>query len=162
MHIILSRRRQNKNRKEIAMSSLLFYAIILQIFAHGLNAQLLTEKIPLGKSFLCVYLKEYYKQKSYHITLPFHFYCVWPFSSLVFKHSSWVNLIFFYSLFLQLYDVFCFSSRVWLLLFFVFLAMSFLLSSVSRNVCFFFTPQISYFYYVVRFTLFSFIFWFFA
>ncbi|XP_055317645.1 glutamate receptor 1-like isoform X2 [Sitodiplosis mosellana] len=51
MHIIFNRR-QKINRREVTMSSLLFYAIILQIFAvHGLNAQLLAEKIPLGAIF---------------------------------------------------------------------------------------------------------------
>lgn len=55
MHIIINRRRQKINRRERAVSSLLFYASILQIFAHGLNAQLLTEKIPLGKSFIHFY-----------------------------------------------------------------------------------------------------------
>lgn len=69
MHIIFSSRRQNIKkhqqrpwrRQHRTMSSLLFYASILQIFAHGLNAQLLSEKIPLGKSF----------RHSYHIALPF-------------------------------------------------------------------------------------------
>lgn len=69
MHIIFSSRRQNIKkhqqrpwrRQHRTMSSLLFYASILQIFAHGLNAQLLSEKIPLGKSF----------RHSYRIALPF-------------------------------------------------------------------------------------------
>lgn len=84
MHIILSRctgsHRRRCRRPKIGaqhghntlMSSssiqlLLVYATILQIFVHGLNAQLLTEKIPLGKSF-----KHFYVSIS-RIALPFLF-----------------------------------------------------------------------------------------
>lgn len=100
MHIILSccsssHRRHRRRRQKIvakrghntlmssSSSSLLLYATILQIFAHGLNAQLLTEKIPLGKSF-----KHFYISIS-RIALPFLFlfggYSI--FSSLVLDNS---------------------------------------------------------------------------
>lgn len=59
MHIIYNRSLKMYSSRQKALS-LISYAIALQIFAHGLHAQLLTEKIPLGKSFSYFILISYF------------------------------------------------------------------------------------------------------
>lgn len=118
MHIIDDRRQKMYSGRQIALS-LISYAIALQIFAHGLHAQLLTEKIPLGKSFSFFILSLYFPFFRKHL-LSLSFSNIQPahirplFFSLVVLISAHQHLMrynIFYPIFIFLISWFMFRER---------------------------------------------------
>lgn len=111
MHIIFNGH-QKINRRQTTMS-LFFYATAFQILAHGLHAQLLAEKIPLGKSFSHSYL-------SMLLSLLFFYFIFQHILALSF-HIFRLVFIFFFSLFFWLWFLnYSLDDMIFFLLLFAF------------------------------------------